>query len=405
MSSDCIGAARRLALTLWVLILALLLASAGVSVAQQIEQLPAAQSMGPEEDEGALLMELAEVYQRHKQYEKALDLYNQALEKTTHDYDKSRIHMAIGRIESRLKHNEAALEHMHKALELAPAEGPKSEVYPELLGLLMRQGQWDKARTLAKQYADEAGSEEDRTRADHYLIQTYEGQGKLAELAGELQEQLKQKPEDVTLLTRLALAYDQMPQARDKAVQVYETLCRLRPDDVSAHFRLARIYEKMGDLDHAARVYGKLIETARETEEFNPDYVRLRVAKVYADAGRKEQAMEWLKTISETAKTDPGIVSLKADLYVQLGMQEAALRCYDDALKVAERPYDKARFLFQSAELLRNNKDFDGAEKRLKAITDDPTMPEGARRAAERTLATLREETPEPTPVEPQEGD
>jgi len=77
---------------LWVLILALLLASAGVSVAQQIEQLPAAQSMGPEEDEGALLMELAEVYQRHKQYEKALDLYNQALEKTTHDYDKSRIH-------------------------------------------------------------------------------------------------------------------------------------------------------------------------------------------------------------------------------------------------------------------------------------------------------------------------
>jgi len=388
-----------------IVLLAVSLASAGASLAQELLEPRTVESAGPAEDEGALLMDLAEVYQRHKQPEKALELYQQALDKVTHDYDKSRVHMAIGRIESRLNHKEAALQHMEKALELAPAEGPKSEVYPELLGLLMREGQWDKARALAKQYADEGGTDEDKTRADHYLIQAYEGQGKLADLTRELEEQLKEKPEDVALLTRLALTYDQMPRALEKAAQVYETLCRLQPDDVNAHFRLARIYEKMGDLDRAAATYRKLIETASKTEEFDPDYVRVRVAKIYASAGRKEQAMEWLNTIAETAQTDPGIVSLKADLYAELGMQDAALQCYDNALKTAERPYDKARFLFQSAELLRDNKDYDGAEKRLRAIIDDPKMPEAARKAAQQTLGTLREETPQPTTGEMEEVD
>jgi len=358
-----------------------------------------------EEDEALLLMDLAEVYQRHRRYEKALELYGQALEQTTRDYDKSRIHMSMGRIELRLGHTDAALEHMEEALALAPAEGPKSRVYPELLGLLMREGKWERARALARQYASEAGPESERTQAAHYLVQAYEGEGKLTDLARELEQALEENPEDVGLLSRLALTYERLPRAREKAAETYEKLCRAKPHDPMPFFRLAQIYVRMGELDRAAETYGRAIESAGGSGEFDPDYVRVRVAKMYADAGQQDEAHEWLGMIREDAQTDPGIVSLKADVYAGLGMLEEALQCYDRALEAAERPENRARFLFQSAELLKNNNDLQGAEQRLMAIIDDPDMPSSARDAAERTLSALRQE-PEAPPgdqTEPQD--
>ncbi len=382
-----------------ILMLVCTLAAGGMSFGQvpQKSSSERAAEPGEKQDEPFLLMDLAEVYQRHKRFEKALELYGQALEKSARDYEKSRIHLAMARIERRHGKQETALRHMEQALELAPDEGPRSRIYPEFIGLLIRAGEWEKARVLAQQYADEAGSEAEKGRADHYLIQTYEAQGNLADLTGQLEQKLKEHPEDLALLSRLALAYDQMPGANRKAAEVYETLCRLRPEDASLFFRLARLYHKMGELDRSAAVYRKLIETASDPQQLEPDYVRLRVAKMYAEAGRKEKALEWTGTIGANGRAAPGVVSLKADLYSRLDMLEEALECYDNALREAESPDVRARLLFQSAELLGENQHYEAAEERLKAILEDPQMPERAREAAKTILSTLRDEVDKPT--------
>jgi len=384
--------ARRLAGWAVAAVCAALLANGPASLAQAAPRGTAVPAVRPAEqdDEARLLSDLAEVYQRHRRYEKALELYEQALEKATDDYQKSRIHMAIGRIKQRQGHADEAIEHMEQALELAPPEGPKGRVYPELIGLLMRQRKWERARALAAQYAAEAGTESEARRANDYLIQTYEGEGKLPELARQIEQQLKDKPDDETLLRQLALTYERLPRARDKLVEVYKKLCKLRPDDPHLFFQLAQTYIRLGELDQAAEVYEKLIAGAGKSARINPDFIRLRMARTYADAAQKDKALEWLGKITEQDVSDPGIVSLKADVYVSLDMMQEALACYDRALQSAERPEVKARYLFQSAELLRNSRDYQAAEQRLEAIINDPDMPPAAKNAAERTLADLR---------------
>jgi tetratricopeptide (TPR) repeat protein len=112
-------------------------------------------------------------------------------------------------------------------------------------------------------------------------------------------------PENITALTSLALALYELQKYAD-ALEYYKRVTRLSPDDPVAMQKVAEIYERMGDLPNASKSYmdvaelyarnkdgEKAIQSWSRVVALNPEHMtaHTRLALVYERLGRTSEAM------------------------------------------------------------------------------------------------------------------
>ena len=101
-----------------------------------------------------------------------------------------------------------------------------------------------------------------------------------------------------TLSSQKIMLYDQTANT-EKAIEEYEKLIALNPDNTRYYAMLAEYCSKHGLEDKAIEAYHKIVE-------INPDdpYVHISLADFYKQKGEMEQSFEELKIASEIFEMD-----------------------------------------------------------------------------------------------------
>jgi tetratricopeptide (TPR) repeat protein len=201
------------------------------------------------------------------------------------------------------------------------------------------------------------------------------------EAVPELQEELKSSPNDPQthyLLGQALFQLGRFPEARKS----YESAIEFYPGFASAHYGLSRTLMRLGERDAAQEAAKKFRElktderkAKREGEEAYDDLLAQRgglsmtydrAGVVYLEYGKRQKAIEHLQV---AAKLDPmNAVSRMhlADIYVERGDVEAAIRKYEEVSQAYPRdirPYLSIGRLY--AQMGR----FSKAEENLRRVT------------------------------------
>jgi tetratricopeptide (TPR) repeat protein len=156
-----------------------------------------------------------------------------------------------------------------------------------------------------------------------------------------------------------------------KAIESYENLAKVSPDDPDVHFNLASLYETVGSLDQARDHYGRVLKD-------DPNYVDalFSYGRVEIKRGNAQGSLQYLNRAHNLA--------------IQLENEEAkanVLNAIGVAYKVLRKPDEALRYYRQSLEIKRRI-----ADKRGIAVTlGEIAQIEGSLGKADEALASYRE--------------
>jgi len=192
-----------------------------------------------------------------------------------------------------------AVEVYRRALVVAPMN---VRIREKLIGLLIDQGETDLA---LEQYLALGESYYRLARVDEAL-EKYEEARSVVPRATRTDWEVK-------ILHRMADLHMQRVQW-DRAVEIYERIRELSPDDDEACLRLVDLGHKLGQQNKALkeldgliirwgkeREHDKVVKTLRELVDSNPQDIRLRsrLGMAYVEAGMKDEAIAELDTLGE----------------------------------------------------------------------------------------------------------
>jgi tetratricopeptide (TPR) repeat protein len=116
-----------------------------------------------------------------------------------------------------------------------------------------------------------------------YLMVAYLKTGKEDLAAEQMEEILKQKPNDVNLLQNLARLKEKQGKLLE-ALQTYEKILEISPDSkegketyVRLLLQLAELEEEKGNLEKALEAYKKVLDISPGHKEAEEAYLRLRL--------------------------------------------------------------------------------------------------------------------------------
>jgi tetratricopeptide (TPR) repeat protein len=127
-----------------------------------------------------------------------------------------------------------------------------------------------------------------------------------------------------------------------KAIQAYESLTKVLPDDPDVQFALAGLYDTAGSFDKARDYYGKLLK--RDPKNVEAHY---GLGQVEIDAGNSQKALEYLnEALPITIQLDNDqekstILYGLGVAYSQLNKPQDALRNFEQALEIQKRLDEK----------------------------------------------------------------
>jgi serine/threonine protein kinase len=177
---------------------------------------------------------------------------------------------------------------------------------------------------------------------------------------------------------RVQATHARIQNNSQKAIEAYENLARLSPDDTDVLFNLAGLYQSNGELDKARAQYSKLL--ARD-----PKFVDALVgmARVEVMAGNPQGGLDSLNRALSLA--------------VQLGNDEqkaVILQGIGVAYKLLNKPLDALRHYEESLEIRRRLGDRGGIALALDALAQVQDLlgqPDGARKSYLEALRLRRE--------------
>lgn len=122
---------------------------------------------------------------------------------------------------------------------------------------------------------------------------------------------LQEKPNNVSVLTNLGVAYYNIGQL-DQAIAQYQAALKTAPNDADIHSNLAAAYVQQGKLDQALAEYQRAIE-------LKPDLAQAHygLGVIYGQQGKTDEAIEaFNKFVEFDPGTDP-IASEQAQQYLK----------------------------------------------------------------------------------------
>ena len=153
---------------------------------------------------------------------------------------------------------------------------------------------------------------------------------------------------------------------KERALELFQQAVELRPEDYQAAFFVAQAHDALGNMaEHAVAVRSSL-EVAERYLELNPDDARaLYLGAVgLAQIGDTTKAEAWAHRALAIDPTDAGVLYNVACVHTQLGQNDEALRCLEQAV---ENGFGHREWIEQDPDLdpLRDDARFQALLKRV----------------------------------------
>jgi tetratricopeptide (TPR) repeat protein len=314
---------------------------------------------------------LGETYDQQKDYKRAIDAYQHAIE-----LDRDNLEV--------IRHLADALQNdgqTEKALEqykvIADANPEDAQTYVHMAEIYRKQGKLDLAVENLKK-ADSLVKGDERISYD--LSEIYQVQGRYAEAVQELQSLLKstEKPDGkyspeerenrAIFLERLGEVYrdDNNEQA---ALDTFQKMLLLGDENAK------RGYQEMIDTYRQAKEWQKATDAAKQATEKLPKDRDLKMvyASQVADEGQPDAAIEQVKALLKGTPEDREVYINLATMYSRLKRWPEAEAALDKAEQLSSKPEDKETVEFLRASGYERQKKYDQAEELFrKILTQSP---------------------------------
>ncbi len=200
--------------------------------------------------------------------------------------------------------------------------------------------------------------------ANSELINIYQKQNKLPELAAKFEKELAQAPKELSGYRKLADLYQRGGEP-DKAVAVYEKAIAAGLDDRDINNRLLDLYEAANKLDKAEGQLKKIIAIAPQE-----NYLYERLANLLNKAGKKDDAKKVWAELLAKAGNDASMFSRYGDRLNEWGDVEGAIAQYRKAQAIDAK---NLWYTMRIADILISKEDFSAAKKELTGIASQTT--------------------------------
>ena len=210
--------------------------------------------------------------------------------------------------------------------------------------------------------------------ANSELVNIYQRQDKLAELAVKFEGDLAATPGDLSQYKKLASLYQRSNQ-RDKAIEVYEKAVKAGVSDRNVDNELLNLYESAEDFDKAEAQMKKIMLAQPED-----NYLYERLANMLGRAGKKDEAKKAWQELLAKVPDDAGAVSRYGDRLNEWGDVAGAIEQYK---KAQAADSGNLWYTMRVADLLIANERLAEAKKELSSIiakTTDDWMKQDAER-------------------------
>ncbi|MFC5861381.1 tetratricopeptide repeat protein [Acidicapsa dinghuensis] len=225
-----------------------------------------------------ILLTLGHCYLWTKQWDEALKTYQQILAVNP---DSAEADMIAGEALDEKGDKPAAVQQFRAAVQANPKE---PNVHFGLAYLLWTQRQYDEA---ILEFKKELENDPQNSQAMIYLGDTYTRQGNFADARTILEAAEKYQSKFPLVHLDLGIA-DMEIGENDAAIRELKKAIGLEPDNVTAHFRLATLYRKLGKRDEAKVEFAKASALNKKTDDSL--YKRIQDANARPDLDSKTPA-------------------------------------------------------------------------------------------------------------------
>lgn len=338
---------------------------------------------------------LSDAYRNAGEKEKAIAVWEE-LAKSSKD---ANVFMQAANFYSSENDIEKAITAVKKASEF----DPKNVSYLQSLeSFYMRLEKFNEAEAVCKKVIEISEDQWSKDWAGMELINIYQRQNKLPELAARFEKELAQAPKELGNYKKLAELY-QRNNERDKAIGVYEKASGDGIADRDIHDRLLNLYEQSEDIDKAKKLVEKMVEMVP-----GDTYLYERLANLLGRAGKIDEAKKAWGRFLEKVQGDAGAFSRYGDRLNEWGETDSAIEQYRKAQVL---DVNNLWYTMRIADILIAKEKFDVAKKELNNIiarTTDTWMKQEAERKLNDINARMgasKEVPPFPETAKPEKGE
>ncbi len=259
-----------------------------------------------------------------------------------------------------------------------------------LESLYMRAEKFTEAEAICTDVLKTAKDQWMKSWANSELVNIYQRQDKLSELAVKFEGDLSASPKDISQYKKLASLYQRSDQ-RDKSVEVYEKAVTAGVADRDVNNELLYLYEASEDFDKAVAQIKKIM--AAQPED---NYLYERLANMLARADKKDEAKKAWQEFLAKVPDDAGAVSRYGDRLNEWGDVAGAIQQYKKAQSIDA---NNLWYTMRVADLLISGGKVKEAKKELSLIIAK-TTDDWMKQDAERKITELDARSKEAAAVE-----
>ena len=284
--------------------------------------------------------ELADLYRRYGEYDKAIELYNQI---SKENYEN------IAKTYREAKNYKKAIDTYKMLTKMYPNDA--LNYYIDIASTYKNAENYNEAID----YYNKA-IEIDSGISDYYIniAEIYEKLENYEEVVNYYNKAIEILNEPCQYHEKLAECYERLEQYNN-AIEAYKEYFKIADDEpfVYTYIRgskldilkkIASLYDKLNDIENINLYYKKVIEKYRELikkdKRYKKEYLK-ETADIYIKIVNKEKAFEIYndlikecdKEISKN-KNDYELLKIQADLYLKIDDKESALETYNKAIEV-----------------------------------------------------------------------
>ena len=241
--------------------------------------------------------------------------------------------------------------------------------------------------SIRQQYLDKAldnyklalKADPDSTFLTAKLIELYTRSGRIDDALAEANRVLERNPQSTEVRRQLAAAYRERATAQEnqidesmirKAIEQYEEIIKIEPDDSDSLMQLAGLYRAVRDVEKAEQSLKKLLE-----HEPNSAEALVNLAMMYAESGDHRSAVEMLEKVRENESDNPRLLLMLGQEYDRAGEPKKAAEAFEQAIDNSDADRVPVRRALAEA-LLKSNQLDKALEQYNRLALVEPENPE-----------------------------
>ena len=325
------------------------------------------------------LNNLADAYRGANDRDRELRLLESAIAKINHQdtWHLTETYQKLGTAYAKKGEKEKAQNTFRKMGTFRLLQGRGSYEKQQIANTYMQHEMWDDAEALFTEIVNDFSAQQwDREQAQRQLMQIKQRRDGVAKTTRTPE---KMEKFDVGMQRTLAQQYVQQNEVK-KAVDIYEKLAEVMPEDLESRAQLANLYSRQNKHDRAVDTWKALLDVDPENTKYQDGLV-----DAYQAADKTPEALELAQQYIE-ADTDNGVHYARlAKLYAAEDRVDDAIEAYKEAV---ERNPGDGKVYRQLGQLYLRKDDLDAAEKAFEDAIQY-TGQEFERRSIERQLMSV----------------